>query len=74
MYDKQPDQRLQVVITAMEKAGYNPYEQLEGYIQTGRDVFITRKDGARDLITQISREDICEYLSTRKRKRGSRKM
>lgn len=61
------DQLLQEVIVALKEAGYNPYDQLEGYVQIGDSSYITRFDGARDMISNISREIIKEYLEKVKR-------
>ncbi len=58
---------LQEVITALREAGYNPYDQLEGYIQTGDASYITRTGGARDTISMIDRNRIKEYLDKVKR-------
>lgn len=58
---------LQEVIAALRDAGYNPYDQLEGYIQTGDASYITRAGGARDTVSMIDRERIKEYLSKVKR-------
>ncbi len=55
------------IIAAIRKAGYNPYDQLTGYVKTGIDSYITRTDGARDLIKQLDKEDIQAYLQDMRR-------
>ena len=42
-----PGKLLQEVIPAPRETGYNPYDQLEGYIQTGDASHITRTGDAR---------------------------
>lgn len=39
---------LDEIITTLKLAGYDPYIQLEGYIETGSDVYITRSNNARE--------------------------
>ncbi len=60
------DSAIKVIVTALEKAGFDPYSQLTGYIQTGQDVYITRESGARDLIAQLDVEQIKAFLETYK--------
>lgn len=31
------------IVTALKSAGYNPYEQLIGYLELGNETYITRK-------------------------------
>lgn len=62
MEDKLSEKLLEEIIAALRDAGYSPYDQLEGYIQTGDASYITRVDGARDKISNISREIIIAYL------------
>lgn len=50
------------IIKALRLAGYEPYNQLKGYVQTGDAGYITRTNNARDLITQLDIEQIKEYL------------
>ena len=45
-------------------AGGNSSSQLLGYMTTGNETFITRKNGARTLASQISAADINAYFDT----------
>lgn len=56
---------MQRIIVGIRKAGYDPYTQLTGYLETGNAAFITRTDGARDLIRVLSSEQIKRYIDTR---------
>ncbi len=53
---------LQKVSVALEKRGYNPINQLVGYIISGDPTYITSTDNSRQLITQIDRDQIIEHL------------
>lgn len=59
-------EKLDAIVTAINKAGYDPIAQLTGYILTGEETYITRRGNARDLIKSIDKETIKDYLSTLK--------
>lgn len=65
MDEKQFELIMQKIIAGITKAGYDPYAQLTGYLETGNAAFITRTDGARDLILVLSSEQIKRYIDTR---------
>ena len=52
------------IVKAMTSAGYDPYAQLVGYLQTGDATYITRRDGARDLIQSVDRSVILAYADS----------
>lgn len=54
---------IHTVVAALKSAGYDPYAQLTGYLETGDDSYITRKDGARDAIKLLDKEVIRAYLA-----------
>ena len=53
---------LDVVYTAMEEKGYNPVNQIVGYIMSGDPTYITSYKGARSLIMKAERDEIIEVL------------
>ena len=63
-----PDQELQVkevldlVYTAMDEKGYNPVNQIVGYIMSGDPTYITSHKSARSLIMKVERDEILEEL------------
>ena len=63
-----PDQELEVkeildlVYNAMEEKGYNPVNQIVGYIMSGDPTYITSHKGARSLIMKVERDEILEEL------------
>ena len=63
-----PDQDLEVkevldlVYNAMDEKGYNPVNQIVGYIMSGDPTYITSHKGARSLIRKVERDEIIEWL------------
>ena len=63
-----PDQELEVkeildlVYNAMEEKGYNPVNQIVGYIMSGDPTYITSYNGARSLVMKVERDEILEEL------------
>lgn len=53
---------LDEVIFALKSAGYDPYEQITGYLQTGNDLFITRAGNAREKIERLDKSELKHYL------------
>ena len=49
-------------VEALQAAGYEPYDQLYGYIIHGNDQYITRFGGAREIVTKMDVEDIKTFL------------
>ena len=62
MYDKETKALLDEIAASLKEAGFEPYEQLTGYVEFGNSTYITRRNGARDKIIGISVEDIRQYL------------
>ena len=59
------------IIQALSNAGYDPYAQLTGYLQTGDETFITRNKNARELIKSLNKEKIAQYIVAKHDKDGS---
>ena len=63
-----PDQELEVkeildlVYNAMEEKGYNPVNQIVGYIMSGDPTYITSHNGARSLIMKMERDELVEEM------------
>ena len=53
---------LDVVSHAMEEKGYNPVNQIVGYIMSGDPTYITSHKGARSLIMKVERDEVVEEL------------
>ncbi len=52
-----------IVINALKEAGYNPYDQLYGYITTGEITYITRQGNARKIIEGLDKNELREYVT-----------
>jgi len=50
------------VYDALTEKGYNPINQLVGYILSGDPTYITNHNNARSLIRQIERDDLLEQM------------
>jgi len=53
------------VLTSLETKGYNPVNQVVGYLISGDPAYISSHDGARGKIQQVERDEIIEVLMTR---------
>ncbi|MBQ7668762.1 MAG: IreB family regulatory phosphoprotein [Clostridia bacterium] len=51
------------VYAALKEKGYNPLNQLCGYLVSADPTYITNHNNARALITQVEREDILEAIT-----------
>ena len=56
------DQLMQHIVHTLEKNGYDPVLQLEGYLKTGDPTYITRSDDARKLIQQLGFTCIEQFM------------
>ena len=63
MDDKMIQMNMEKIIAALKEAGYDPYEQFVGYLQTGQEYYITRRNGARDMVRLIDKEQIKKYIT-----------
>ena len=50
------------VYEALSEKGYNPVNQIVGYIMSGDPTYITSHNGARSLIMKVERDEILEVL------------
>lgn len=55
-------QVLHDVYIALTEKGYNPVNQIVGYIMSGDPTYITSHKGARSLIMKVERDEILEEL------------
>ncbi len=56
---------LSVVYDALLEKGYNPVNQIVGYIMSGDPTYITSHKGARSLIMKVERDELVEELLKR---------
>ena len=53
---------LEIVYKALSEKGYNPVNQVVGYIMSGDPTYITNHRGARSMIMKVERDEILEEL------------
>ncbi len=53
---------LKAAFDAMTEKGYNPVNQIVGYIMSGDPTYITSHKGARNLIMKVERDELVEEL------------
>ncbi|MBR0575533.1 IreB family regulatory phosphoprotein [Proteiniclasticum sp. BAD-10] len=53
---------LEEVYNALKEKGYNPVNQLVGYIISGDPTYITNYNGARALVRKLERDEILEEV------------
>ena len=60
--DKEVRDILSKVYHALTVKGYNPINQIVGYIMSGDPGYITGYNGARNLIVKVERDELLEAL------------
>ncbi len=62
--DRDPDVRdiVASVYSALTEKGYNPVNQIVGYLMSGDPTYITSHKGARSLIMRAERDEIIEVF------------
>jgi uncharacterized protein (UPF0297 family) len=53
---------IMLVCDALEVKGYNPMNQLAGYLLSGDPTYITSHNGARNAVRKLERDEIIEEL------------
>ncbi len=53
---------ISAVFIAMTEKGYNPVNQIVGYVMSGDPTYITNHKGARSMIMKVERDEILEEL------------
>lgn len=53
---------IDTVYLALTEKGYNPVNQIVGYVMSGDPTYITSHGGARSLIMKVERDEIIEEL------------
>jgi len=61
---------LELVCDALKERGYDPVNQIVGYIMSGDPTYITSYKNARNLITKVERDELIEeamsfYISSK---------
>ena len=53
---------LEIVYKALSEKGYNPVNQIVGYIMSGDPTYIASHNGARSLIMKMERDELVEEM------------
>ena len=53
---------LEIVYKAMQEKGYNPINQIVGYIMSGDPTYITNHKNARALVMKVERDELLSEL------------
>lgn len=53
---------LAIVYQALSEKGYNPVNQIVGYIMSGDPTYITSHNNARSLIMKVERDELVEEV------------
>ena len=65
-FEKEKNERtkeiLKEVYNSLKEKGYNPINQIVGYILSGDPTYITSHNDARNLIRQIERDELLEKM------------
>lgn len=59
---KEVTDALGLTFRSLKEKGYNPINQIVGYIMSGDPIYITSHNGARSAISKIDREEILEVV------------
>ena len=54
---------LRLVCDALREKGYNPVDQIVGYLASGDPIYITSHNGARNLLTRLDKDEILEEIT-----------
>ena len=58
---------MESIVSSIEEKGMDPYEQLYGYLTTGKEEYITRTGNARELIKTLDWSQVYGYVKKMKR-------
>ena len=53
---------LEIVYKGLKEKGYNPVNQIVGYIMSGDPTYITSHNNARSLIMKVERDELVEEV------------
>ena len=56
------EETMEQIVAAIRSAGYEPYDQLYGYVKTGDETYITRAGDARKLINELDSNQVRRFV------------
>ena len=66
MDERQFHAAMEFIVAALKEKGYDPYDQLTGYITTNNPIYITSYKGARQLIVKLEMSQVKAYVKAMK--------
>ena len=57
---------MEIIMSALHEKGYDPYAQIYGYLQEGNPMYITQHRDARDLIQNLDKKRLRQYIALMK--------
>lgn len=67
MTEQEFNKVMEHIVSSLKQGGYDPYEQLTGYITIGEEHYITRNGNARELIAGLDKLKVKSYVLRMKR-------
>lgn len=64
MEEKMMDERLGIIVDAIRSAGYDVHAQLTGYLLSGNDTYITRRNHARELVSTLDKNLLKTFVDS----------
>ena len=61
-FERDVQEVLMLVYNALQEKGYNPINQIAGYLLSGDPAYIPRHQDARNMIRKLERDEIIEEL------------
>ena len=58
---------MEIIVAALKEKGYDPYEQITGYVTENEPCYITKHKNARQLIVTLDMERVKQYVKGMKR-------
>ena len=62
MTEKDFTAAMEHIVAALREKGYNPYEQLTGYVRLNNPSYITKHNGARQLIISLDMARVKNFV------------
>lgn len=56
------EETMEQIVAAIRSAGYEPYDQLYGYVKTGDETYVTRAGDARKLIKELDSNRVRRFV------------
>lgn len=62
MTDKEFNSAMELIVAALQEKGYDPYEQLTGYVRLNNPSYITKHKGVRQFIVSLDMARVKNFV------------